>query len=616
MGNISNVGKSEDSTIKYPQKEVSKQATPPPTEGQLIDLGPSTYVRKESTSLRTGTERSLSDTAAVIWDLHRGEHQMPSKSKDNILAASDVRINELPRAPLKASPLRNIFLRVGSKKGVFPLKEIKEHHGSKGSWRKMLFNRVQKQYTKDIVFGEVSEEKRVEPPKHSSSHLKALWKKAIMEQIILIRLEREQKKLKLKQDKILEKHLKLDYEVISPCPNDAVKKWEEVFSSDGNYASLESAIRYGVPRKKRGEVWLFLADKYSSSRKCPPVDSTPYHELLRKLTPYQHAILVDIGRTYPGHPYFKQVLGSGQLSLFSLLKAYSVVDEEVGYCQGLSFLGGILLLHLDEEKAFHALKHIMFTLGLRNQYKSDMAALQVQMYQLARLIQNTAPEVHELFDKYEVSPMLYAAPWFLTLFASHFPIGFVSRLLDMLFLQGMSVIFKVSALLLKVHQAQIVKCNSFESIVSYLKTTLPSSGHIGMEKVLDQVLSMDVEKVLLTYQIEYMVLKEEMSEVNSESEPMSSMKKQIETENKDLQKQNTELSDQLQVALNSVTKLEASVTTYQSTIRKLESHVRTLQDERDALHHSVNILRKRLESLENTALPEPELSSSSQATLK
>lgn len=44
--------------------------------------------------------------------------------------------------------------------------------------------------------GEVVEEKRMEPPKHSSSHLKALWKKAIMEQIILIRLEREQKKLK------------------------------------------------------------------------------------------------------------------------------------------------------------------------------------------------------------------------------------------------------------------------------------------------------------------------------------------------------------------------------------------------------------------------------------
>ncbi|GFR24555.1 TBC1 domain family member 1 [Trichonephila clavata] len=290
-------------------------------------------------------------------------------------------------------------------------------------------------------------------------------------------------------------------------------------------------------------------------------------------------------------------------------------DEAVQY--PIEFLNSIqthdlqahnLILKLDEEKSFHAMKHIMFTLGLRNQYKSDMGALQVQMYQLARIIQNTVPEVHELFDKYEVSPMLYAAPWFLTFFASHFPIGFVARLLDMLFLQGISVLFKVSALLLKVHQAQILKCNSFESIVSFLKATLPSSGHVGMEKVLDQVLSMDVEKSLLTYQIEYMVLKEEMSELNNDSETTSSMRAQVENENKDLQKQNMELTEQLQVALNTVSRLEASVTSYQSTIRKLESHVRTLQDERDAMHHSVNILRKRLDSLDLGSPPsEPEL---------
>ncbi|GIX69489.1 TBC1 domain family member 1 [Caerostris darwini] len=590
---------------KVSQKDLMRHVTPPPPKEAppLIDLQSTTeQKKKESVSLRNTTERSLSDTAAVLWDLHQGEHQGPSQSKES-MTTSDVKINELPRTPLKASPLRNIFLRVGSKKGNFPLKEIKEQHGSKGSWRKMLFNRVQRPFAKDIIFGEIAEEKRMEPPKHSSSHLKALWKKAIMEQIILIRLEREQKKLKMKQDKILEKHTKLDYDVICLSPNDSIKKWEIILNADSNYASLESTVKHGVPRQKRGEVWIYLANKYCSINKCPPIDNTPYVELLRKLTPYQHAILIDIGRTYPGHPYFKQVLGPGQLSLFSLLKAYSVVDEEVGYCQGLSFLGGILLLHLDEEKAFFAMKHIMFTLGLRNQYKSDMAALQVQMYQLARIVQTTVPEVHELFEKFEISPMLYAAPWFLTIFASHFPIGFVARLLDMMFLQGISVLFKVSALLLKVHQNQILKCNSFESIVSFLKATLPSSGHVGMEKVLDQVLSIDIEKSLLTYQIEYMVLKEEMSELNTDTESTSSKKKNLESENKDLQKQNMELAEQLQVALNTVSRLEASVTSYQSTIRKLESHVRTLQDERDAMHHSVNVLRKRLDSIDLSGTP-------------
>ena len=52
------------------------------------------------------------------------------------------------------------------------------------------------------------------------------------------------------------------------------------------------------------------------------------------------------GRTFPGHPYFAKALGPGQLELFNLLKAYSLLDKEVGYCQGISFIAGILLMHV------------------------------------------------------------------------------------------------------------------------------------------------------------------------------------------------------------------------------------------------------------------------------
>lgn len=52
------------------------------------------------------------------------------------------------------------------------------------------------------------------------------------------------------------------------------------------------------------------------------------------------------GRTFPNHSYFMSPLGPGQLALYNLLKAYSLLDEEVGYCQGLSFIAGILLLHV------------------------------------------------------------------------------------------------------------------------------------------------------------------------------------------------------------------------------------------------------------------------------
>lgn len=50
----------------------------------------------------------------------------------------------------------------------------------------------------------------------------------------------------------------------------------------------------------------------------------------------------------------------------------------MGYCQGLSFVAGVLLLHMGEEEAFHMLKFLMFARGLRKQYRPDMIILQVE----------------------------------------------------------------------------------------------------------------------------------------------------------------------------------------------------------------------------------------------
>lgn len=89
------------------------------------------------------------------------------------------------------------------------------------------------------------------------------------------------------------------------------------------------------------------------------------------------SLTVFTGRTFPTHPYFSAQLGAGQLSLYNILKAYSLLDQEVGYCQGLSFVAGVLLLHMSEEDAFKMLKFLMFDVGLRKQYRPDMTILQV-----------------------------------------------------------------------------------------------------------------------------------------------------------------------------------------------------------------------------------------------
>ena len=69
----------------------------------------------------------------------------------------------------------------------------------------------------------------------------------------------------------------------------------------------------------------------------------------------------------------------------------------------------------------------MFRRGLRRQYLPDMAALHVHLYQLSRLLHDQLPELFCHLDRHEVTATLYAAPWMLTLFASQFPLGFVTR---------------------------------------------------------------------------------------------------------------------------------------------------------------------------------------------
>lgn len=49
------------------------------------------------------------------------------------------------------------------------------------------------------------------------------------------------------------------------------------------------------------------------------------------------------------------------------------------------------------------------------------------MYQLSRLLHDYHRDLYNHLEEHEIGPSLYAAPWFLTVFASQFPLGFVAR---------------------------------------------------------------------------------------------------------------------------------------------------------------------------------------------
>lgn len=58
----------------------------------------------------------------------------------------------------------------------------------------------------------------------------------------------------------------------------------------------------------------------------------------------------DIRRTFPGHRIFETTEGLNALR--RVLVAYSVHNQEVGYCQSLNYICAVLLLFVNEEDAF------------------------------------------------------------------------------------------------------------------------------------------------------------------------------------------------------------------------------------------------------------------------
>lgn len=598
------LGSSDDLSSDPEGQPAEELALPSPQQGFRRRANTLSHVPAECPEPPEPARASPGPSQRKLVRYHSVSTETPHERKDFESKANH--LGDSPGTPVKTrrhSWRQQIFLRVATPQKACDSSGRYEDYTDLGELppRSPL-----EPVCEDGPFGPVPEEK-----KRTSRELRELWQKAILQQILLLRMEKENQKLQASENDLLNKRLKLDYEEITPCLKEVTTVWEKMLSTPGrskikfDMEKMHSAVGQGVPRHHRGEIWKFLAEQYHLKHQFPskqqPKD-TPYKELLKQLTSQQHAILIDLGRTFPTHPYFSAQLGAGQLSLYNILKAYSLLDQEVGYCQGLSFVAGILLLHMGEEEAFNMLKFLMFDMGLRKQYRPDMIILQVQMYQLSRLLHDYHRDLYNHLEEHEIGPSLYAAPWFLTVFASQFPLGFVARVFDMIFLQGSEVIFKVALSLLGSHKPLILQHENLETIVDFIKSTLPNLGLVQMEKTISQVFEMDISKQLQAYEVEYHVLQEELID----SSPLSDNQRmdKLEKTNSSLRKQNLDLLEQLQVANGRIQSLEATIEKLLTSERKLKQATLALELERSALLQTVEQLRRR--TVEQGG-PEPDL---------
>ncbi|KAF6780043.1 hypothetical protein AHF37_00724 [Paragonimus kellicotti] len=229
---------------------------------------------------------------------------------------------------------------------------------------------------------------------------------------------------------------------------------------------VQDLIRKGLPDEFRPVVWQLFTGAYDSpSRKL-------YDSYLEVQSPVEKAIRRDIARTFPKHDLFKDANGNGQESLFRVIKAYSVHDREVGYCQGSGFIVGLLLMQLPELDAFAVLVQLMNGYHLREMYKPAMIELGVCMYQLERLLAEYQPDLYTHFVTHSFAPSLYASAWFLTLFSTILPIKMATRVMDLYIAEGISFTFRLALALLKFSADKLLNAD-MESMVAYLQNEGP-----------------------------------------------------------------------------------------------------------------------------------------------
>ena len=276
-------------------------------------------------------------------------------------------------------------------------------------------------------------------------------------------MQREREKLEAEKEKEASRALKWIAMLKSLEKERDINRWPEA------QRKFVSRLFKGIPDCLRTKVWgklLETSGVYESETKIKIDDREMFASLYLKVSGFERQIDLDIERTLRDHVLFKIRYSQAQISLFKILVAYSNLDPEVGYCQGMSTIAAFLLLYFDEAAAFEAFVKVMARDDLRLMYRTGFPLLFEYFWIHERLMKKFLPNLWTHLEKHLITTSIYATKWYLTLFLS-FPTRLAARIWDLFLFYGLDILPLTALALLKMHEKRICALG-FEETMQFL----------------------------------------------------------------------------------------------------------------------------------------------------
>lgn len=154
-------------------------------------------------------------------------------------------------------------------------------------------------------------------------------------------------------------------------------------------------------------------------------------------------IELDIERTFHYLGIFKN---NSPLSedLREILRAFVASRPDIGYVQGLSYIAGMLLLHMDKYQAFVALMNITLSHNIIPFYRFDEHQIRKRIQIFKQIFYHNLPELCDHFESLDILPEIYLIEWTMTLFAKSLNIDISARIWDIYMIEGIKAIYQAA----------------------------------------------------------------------------------------------------------------------------------------------------------------------------